>query len=65
LKKKKKKYDYELVIIGGGSGGLACAKRANRFLNPEKKKRIKKNSCYRFCFSFSLWNCLGLRRHLR
>lgn len=23
-----KKYDYDLVVIGGGSGGLACAKEA-------------------------------------
>ena len=22
------KYDYDLVVIGGGSGGLACAKAA-------------------------------------
>jgi len=22
-------YDYDLIVIGGGSGGLACAKKAS------------------------------------
>lgn len=25
------KYEYDLVVIGGGSGGLACAKEAAQF----------------------------------
>ena len=24
-------YDYDLIVIGGGSGGLACAKEAASF----------------------------------
>jgi len=27
----KNKYDYDLFVIGGGSGGLACAKEASSF----------------------------------
>ena len=27
------KFDYDLVVIGGGSGGLACAKEGNRTNN--------------------------------
>lgn len=27
---REHKYDYDLVVIGGGSGGLACAKEAAR-----------------------------------
>jgi pyruvate/2-oxoglutarate dehydrogenase complex dihydrolipoamide dehydrogenase (E3) component len=26
-----KKYDYDLVVIGGGSGGIACARKAREF----------------------------------
>ncbi|CAN0475991.1 unnamed protein product, partial [Hapterophycus canaliculatus] len=26
----KDEYEYDLVVIGGGSGGLACAKEAAR-----------------------------------
>lgn len=29
-------FQYELVVIGGGSGGLACAKAAAAFLGPKK-----------------------------
>jgi thioredoxin/glutathione reductase (selenoprotein) len=26
-----RKYDYDLVVIGGGSGGIACARKANQY----------------------------------
>lgn len=30
-------YDYDLVVIGGGSGGIAAARRAQKLLNPDKE----------------------------
>jgi hypothetical protein len=29
-------YQYELAVIGGGSGGIACAKEAGLLLGPNK-----------------------------
>lgn len=29
-------YDYDLVVLGGGSGGLACAKEAAKYLPPNR-----------------------------
>lgn len=33
---EEKKYDYELLVIGGGSGGIACSKEAGLILGPKK-----------------------------
>ena len=32
----EKKYDWELLVIGGGSGGIACSKEAGVLLGPKK-----------------------------
>lgn len=32
----EKKYDYELLVIGGGSGGIACSKEAGLILGEKK-----------------------------
>jgi thioredoxin reductase (NADPH) len=37
-------FDFDLVIIGGGSGGLACAKRAQRFLDPTATAKVNKGN---------------------
>eukprot|EP01091_Cochliopodium_minus_P015808 TRINITY_DN5719_c0_g1_i1.p1 TRINITY_DN5719_c0_g1~~TRINITY_DN5719_c0_g1_i1.p1 ORF type:complete len:536 (-),score=154.89 TRINITY_DN5719_c0_g1_i1:169-1749(-) len=33
---EEKKYDFELLVIGGGSGGIACSKDAGLLLGPKK-----------------------------
>jgi len=33
---EEKKFDYEFAVIGGGSGGIACAKEAGKLLGPGK-----------------------------
>jgi len=32
----EEKYDWELLVIGGGSGGIACSKEAGLLLGPKK-----------------------------
>lgn len=34
-------YDYDLVVIGGGSGGLACSKEAAEIASQVSDKKLK------------------------
>jgi len=41
-------YQYDLIVIGGGSGGLACAKEA--------VANGAKVAVFRLCYTYSNWN---------
>lgn len=36
VNKQQQQYEYEIAVIGGGSGGIACAKEAGLLLGKGK-----------------------------
>jgi hypothetical protein len=46
------KFDFDLIVIGGGSGGLAASKEA-AILNPGAKVRQSKRGSSSSVFSFT------------
>ena len=60
------KYDYDLLVIGGGSGGLACSKEGIvKFRSVEKRKPHQHNarltSSQRINYSLFNLRMMGIR----